>query len=93
MPQQVITNLFLIRRLTVQLLVTLRSTGLVKIEPFQCKPEQMRLWSSIANTQTTLAQLQLEQTEGGDNVAILYALFQRGGWDIKALEERKEFSL
>jgi hypothetical protein len=94
MPEQVTISVFLIRRLNISLWVVLRSTGLVKIEPYQCKEENQRLWSVIAKTQTVLAQTQLEQNRGQQSqLSVLCTLFQQHGWEVKKMEERKELSL
>jgi len=93
MPQQITISVFLIKRLNVELLVLLRSTGSVKVEPYQCNEENLRLWSGIAKTQMVLAQTQLEQNRSVHQVNLLYALFQHGGWEVRELEERKEVSL
>lgn len=88
--QQVTSCVFLIRRLNIALQVVIRSTGLVKVEPFQCKDENLRLWTSIAKTQSVLAQTRLEQRKEGQlPLPVLYDLFQQHGWEIKAVEEQK----
>ena len=93
MPQHVTINVFLINRLNVELTVVLRSTGLVKIEPHHCSTENLRLWSGIAKTQTTLAQLHLQQSNGRNSLKVLHSLFQHRGWEVKPLENAEEFSL
>ena len=59
MSQQVTVNVFIIRLLHIELMVVVRSTGLVKIDPYQCRQENLRLWTGIAKTQTLLAQATL----------------------------------
>lgn len=80
---QITVSLFHIKRMNIELQVVLRSTGLVKIEPYQCKEENLRLWSGIAKTQAVLAQTQLESNKGGQMLSMLYALFRHNGWEIK----------
>ena len=94
MPQLVTVSVFLIKRLHVELMVNLRSTGLVKIEPYHCKEQNLRLWSGIAQTQTVLAQTKLgDLKKNEDQLPLLLSLFQQGGWEVKEIEERKEVSL
>jgi hypothetical protein len=93
MTQQITIHVFLIRRLNIELCVMLRSSGLVKVEPYQCKDEHLRLWTGIAKTQTLLAQALLEQEKAENPLRLLYALFQNNGWQVRTVEERKEFSL
>jgi hypothetical protein len=93
MPQEVAIRMFLIRRLNVNLQVILRSSGLVRIEPYGCKKENLRLWTGIATTQSALAQLQLEQNRESNQYDLLCSLFQRGGWEIIRQNEWTEFSL
>ena len=88
MPEPVNISVFLIQRLSIALRVVIRSTGIVKIEPFQCKDENLRLWTVIANTQTVLAQTRLAQNkEGRLPLSVLCSLFQQLGWEIRAEEE------
>jgi hypothetical protein len=93
MSQQITVNIFLIKKLNVELQVVFRSTGLVRIEPYQCKEENIRLWSVIAETQTVLAQTQLNANRSDNNLDRLYTVFQHNGWQVRLLEERKEYSL
>lgn len=93
MSQLITVSVFLITRLHVELVVNLRSTGLVKIEPYRCKDENLRLWSGIAKTQTVLAQTKLGLQNSEDQLQLLFSLFQQGGWEVKEIEERKEVSL
>jgi hypothetical protein len=93
MPQFVTVSVFLIRRLNVELKVIYRSSGLVKIEPYQCKETNLRLWLSIAQTQTVLAETKLQSNKGGNHLQSLQALFQHDGWELKEIEERVEYSL
>jgi hypothetical protein len=74
---------FLIQRSVVKLKVSILPSGLVSIEPYQCKPENLRLWQTIARTQATLAQLQLEANKTSSPYPILFATFEKQGWDIK----------
>lgn len=76
-----------------ELMVNLRSTGLVKIEPYRCKDENLRLWSSIAETQTVLAQTKLGLKNNEDQLQLLFMLFQQGGWEVKEVEKRKEVGI
>lgn len=93
MSQFVTVSVFLITRLHVELMVNLRSTGLVKIEPYRCKDENLRLWTGIAKTQTVLAQTKLGMKNNEDQLQLLFSLFQQEGWVVKEIEERKEVSL
>jgi hypothetical protein len=93
MSQLVTVSVFLIRRLHVELRVVVRSTGLVKIEPYQCKEENIRLWSGIANTQTVLAQSKLSSSDSKNHLDVLQTVFRQSGWDVEEVEERKEVSL
>lgn len=81
--EQCTVSIFRIRRMNIELQVVLRSNGLVKIEPYQCKEENLRLWSGIAKTQAVLAQTQLEMNKGGQLLSLLYSLFHHNGWEIK----------
>ena len=90
MYQQERLNTFLIKRLNVELIVVLYSTGLVKISPYRCKAENQRLWSGIAKTQSVLAQTQLEMNKGLRSLEVMYTLFQQSGWEVRALEEMNE---
>lgn len=93
MSLQVTVNVFLIKRLNVVLMVVFRSTGLVKVEPYQCKEENLRLWAGIAKTQMTLVQIHLQQSKERNQLQLVQSLFQHGGWEVELLEEKKEFSL
>ena len=88
MTAQATIAVFLIQRFSIELQVMLLADGHVKIEPYQCKEENIRLWSGIAKTQTVLAQSQIDVNRGGHYFAILQAHFQHRGWEVKgALEE------
>jgi hypothetical protein len=81
--EKINVSIFHIKRMSIELEVVLRSNGLVKIEPYQCKEENLRLWSGIAKTQAVLAQTQLELNKGGQLLSVLYSLFHHNGWEIK----------
>jgi hypothetical protein len=93
MSHQVTVNVFIIRRLHIELMVVVRSTGLVKIDPYQCRQENLRLWTVIAKTQTLLAQATIELHKNSRHLPLLHSLFRSDGWEIKAVEERVELSL
>ena len=87
MSGQITTQVFLMQRLGVTLLVMYRSSGLVKIEPFSCKSENLRLWTGIATTQAVLAQMQLSLNKGQQPVTVLANVFRKGGWNLTAVDE------
>lgn len=87
MSGQLTIQVFLIQRLGVTLLVTYRSSGLVKVEPFACKSENLRLWTGIATTQAVLAQMQLSLNKGQQPITVLTNVFQKGGWYLTAVDE------
>jgi hypothetical protein len=87
------TTAFLVRRHNVELLVVLRPSGLVNMEPYQCKAENLRLWTVIAKTQMVWAQAQLANDKDKNSAAVLPACFQKSGWEVTELEARKERSV
>ncbi|HEU4904159.1 MAG TPA: hypothetical protein VFT06_15240 [Flavisolibacter sp.] len=80
--EKITVSVFHIKRMNIELEVVLRSNGLVKIEPYRCKAENLRLWTGIAKTQGVLAQTQLELNKGGQLLSVLYSLFHHNGWEI-----------
>ena len=86
MPLQLTADFFIIASHNVELMVVLQSDGWVKLEPYQCKEANMRLWAVIAKTQTALAQIQLQGHKGNHPLRFLQTLFQSSGWDVKQLE-------
>ena len=80
-------NSFLIQRSVVTLKVKIQASGIVSVEPYKCKPENLRLWNTIARTQATMAQAQIDANKSASPFSILFTTFDRHGWDIKQEEE------
>jgi hypothetical protein len=93
LPEQVTIRVFLIKQFNMELQVVHRSTGLVKIEPYKCKEENLRHWTVIAKSQTFSAQAQLQMNKGRQMPEVLVSYFENDGWDVKEVEVREEFSL
>lgn len=81
---------FIIERLSIKLRVELRANGSVKIDPFGGSKENQRLWSVIAKTQTTVAQMHLDLNKTRPKADVLISLFTRNDWNVYPLDENKD---
>lgn len=82
-------TVFIIERLSIKLRVELRANGSVKIDPFGCSKENQRLWSVIAKTQTTAAQMHLDLNKVKSKADVLISLFTRNDWTVYPLDESR----
>lgn len=87
--QQQTAIYFLIKRFQITLKVELSANGLVRVEPYQCKSADLRLWAGIAKTQNLLAQSKLELRKGERPFLILHMLFKQDGWTVYVPAEMK----
>lgn len=80
-------TVFVIERLCIKLRVELRANGSVKIDPVGCSKENERLWSVIAKTQTTAAQMHLDLNKTKQKTDVLISLFRKNNWTIFPFDE------
>ena len=78
---------FLVKRHNVVLKVSLQSNQNIVIEPYNCTQENKRLWSVVAQTYKTMAQVAVDNNRAADPYSLLYSVFDSKGWDISNIIE------
>lgn len=73
---------FLIKKAHIELKVILQEKNHVSIEANEGKPENIRLYHSIARVQTTMAQMTLDMRKPTSPYSLLLSLFDREGWEV-----------
>ncbi|HEX8313982.1 MAG TPA: hypothetical protein VF609_03265 [Flavisolibacter sp.] len=59
----------------------------MSVEPYRDKPENSRLYHSIAHVQTTMAQMALNVHHTASPYSLLLSVFDGDGWEILPFNE------
>lgn len=83
MPNELSGSL-LIKKANIELKVIFHDRS-VSIDPYQCKPENMRLCRGIAQVQNTMAQFYLDSNSNTPPHTLLISFFDQKGWDVEVV--------
>ena len=81
---------FIIKKSTIALKIAFSSPDSVRIEPYQCKEENLRLAESIAKVQTAIAKLHLQAHKKALPQTLLLSFFDQKGWDVEIVQPGHE---